>query len=101
MVTKPDFRKVLIMDIKKECFSGTPVVITNYITKTVRRKTHRKKRIDKKWQKKYGYKDVPDDSKILMFDGLLFMTQKCYDKLIKGIKNEILCFNFGNMDKST
>ena len=76
------------MDIEKEFLNGTPVVISNYITKTVRRKTHKKKRIDKKWLKKYGYKEAQDESKIYMIDGKLFMSQKCYDKIQKGMKNE-------------
>lgn len=76
------------MDIKKECFNGMPIVITDYITKTVRKRTHKKKRIDKKWLKKYGYKEAQDESKIYMIDGKLFMSQKCYDKIQKGMKNE-------------
>ena len=76
------------MDIKKECFNGMPIVITDHITKTVRKRTHKKKRIDKKWLKKYGYKEVQDESKIYMFDDKLFMSKKCYDKLLKGMKNE-------------
>lgn len=76
------------MDIKKECFNGMPIVITDCITKIVRKRTHKKKRIDKKWLKKYGYTEVQDESKIYMFDRKLFMSKKCYDKLLKGMKNE-------------
>lgn len=63
--------------------NGTPIVIDNYITKTVRCRKHKKKRIDKKWEKKYGYKEVQDDTKVYMFEGKLFMSQRCYDKLKK------------------
>ena len=73
--------------IAKE-FNEMPIVITDYITKTVRKRTHKKKRIDKKWLKKYGYTEVQDESKIYMFDDKLFMSKKCYDKLLKGMKNE-------------
>jgi hypothetical protein len=66
------------MDINM--LSGMPVIINNYITKTVRCRTHKKRRIDKKWLKRYGYKDVQDDTKMYMVDGSLFMSQKCYDK---------------------
>ena len=69
------------MNIEKEFLNGTPIVINNYITKTVRRRTHKKRRIDKKWLKKYGYKEVQDESKVYMIEGKLFMSQKCYDKI--------------------
>jgi hypothetical protein len=63
--------------------NGTEILIDNRITKTVRSRKHKKKRIDKKWEKKYGYKEVEDDTKVYMFDGKLFMSQRCYDKLKK------------------
>lgn len=66
------------MDINM--LSDMPVIINNYITKTVRCRTHKKRRIDKKWLKRYGYKEVQDDTKMYMVDGSLFMSQKCYDK---------------------
>jgi len=59
---------------------GLPVVITDKITKKVRSRTHRKKRIDKKWLKRYGYKKVTDHSKILLANGTLYMSQKAYDQ---------------------
>ena len=62
-------------------YNGTPIVITNAITKKVRSRTHRKKRIDKKWLKRYGYKDVTDHSKTLLVNGTLYMSQKIYDRL--------------------
>ena len=39
-------------------YNGVPIIITNAITKTVQAKTHKKKRINKKWAKRYGYKCV-------------------------------------------
>ena len=66
---------------------GLPVVITDKITKKVRSRTHRKKRIDKKWLKRYGYKEVTDHSKCIVFKDndmgkqYLLMSQKCYDRL--------------------
>lgn len=62
-------------------YNGTPIVITNAITKKVRSRTHQKKRIDKKWLKRYGYKDVTDHSKTLLVNGTLYMSQKIYDRL--------------------
>ena len=62
-------------------YNGIPIVITDAITKKVRRRIHRKKRIDKKWLRRYGYKDVTDDSKIVKCGNMLFMSQKLYDRL--------------------
>ena len=65
--------------------SGIPIVITDAIKKDVRKRTHKKKRIDKKWEKQYGYKSVTDDAKCIMFNGMIYMSQKCYER----IKNQI------------
>lgn len=64
-----------------DMWNGMPIIITNAITKRVRCRTHKKRRIDKKWLKRYGYKEVQDDTKMYVFDGKLLMSQKCYDKL--------------------
>ena len=60
---------------------GMQIIVSNSITKEVRTKKHKKRRIDKKWLKKYGYKHVPDNDTILHIDDCLYMTQKCYDKI--------------------
>lgn len=60
---------------------GMPIIISNSITKEVRRRTHRKKRIDKKWLKRYGFKSVPDNDKVIVFENKLIMTQICHDRL--------------------
>lgn len=63
-----------------DMLNGMPVIITNTITKKVRCRTHKKRRIDKKWLKRYGYREVQDDTKMYIFNGSLLMSQKCYDK---------------------
>lgn len=60
---------------------GYKIITTKYITKDVQRRTHKKKRINKKWLKKYGTKIVPDNTKILLVNNTLIMTEKCYEKL--------------------
>ena len=65
---------------------GLPVIITDAVTKQVRSRTHRKKRIDKKWQKRYGYKAITDNSKCLIYEDHLgtkhlLMSQVCYNRL--------------------
>ena len=67
----------------KDYYNGIPIVVTDAITKIVRSRTHRKKRIDKKWLKRYGYKKVQDHSKILFINGTFYMSQKNYNRLQK------------------
>lgn len=68
---------------------GTQIIIDNRITKKVRCRKHKKRRIDKKWLKRYGYKEVPDNEKVIWFEDRLIMTQKCYDGLkVQMLKEE-------------
>lgn len=62
-------------------FNGMSIYITDAITKKVRCRTHRKKRIDKKWLKRYGYKEVQDHSKVLVVGNGIYMSQQNYDRL--------------------
>ena len=66
--------------------SGIPIVITDAIKKDVRKRKHKKKRIDKKWEKQYGYKSVTDDAKCIMFNGTIYMSQKCYENVKKAYR---------------
>jgi hypothetical protein len=47
--------------------SGVPVIENRLLVDRVQRRTHKKKRINKKWLKKYGYKEVPS-KRIMIFD---------------------------------
>lgn len=60
---------------------GYKILITEYITKDIQRRTNKKKRINKKWLKRYGMKIVPDNTKIFLINNTLMMTEKCYVKL--------------------
>ncbi len=73
--------------IEIESLNGMSVFITNMITKDVQARKHRKKRINKKWIKRYGMKIVEDDSKIIATKEMLFMTRKCFQRLNKEIQN--------------
>ena len=55
---------------------GYKIRITEYITKNVQRRTHKKKRINKKWLKRYGMKIVPDNTKILLVNNTLMMKKE-------------------------
>lgn len=65
--------------------NGIRIFTTNMITKDVQARKHKKKRINKKWLKRYGYKCVPDDTKVYATNDMLFMTKRCYQKLKKHI----------------
>ena len=54
---------------------------------TVRRRRHKKRRIDKKWRKRYGYVQKYRDDKVLMINGCFWMTKNTYERL-KNIGNE-------------
>lgn len=69
-------------------FSGYSVIITDLITKDIQTKTHKKKRINKKWLKRYGTKCVPDDTKIFIMGDSIMMTKGAYKKLRKQIEEK-------------
>ena len=71
-----------------EIFGGRKIIITDAITKKVRKRTHKKKRIDKKWLKRYGYKEVQDHSKMYVTDDYIFMSKQNYEKLEKELAKE-------------
>lgn len=76
---------------------GYKILITEYITKDIQRRIHRKKRINKKWLKRYGMKIVPDNTKILLVNNTLMMTEKCYEKLKKLTDKD--AYNMGELLK--
>lgn len=68
-------------EVINEFLFGRRIVITDVMTKTIQSRCHKKKRINKKWIKRYGYKDVVDNNKIFAFQDALFMTEKAYEKI--------------------
>lgn len=67
--------------LETEYLNGKRIFITNMITKDVQARKHRKKRINKKWLKRYRHKAVSDDAKVYMTNEAVFMTRRCFDKL--------------------
>lgn len=67
-------------------YNGLRLVETTAITKQVQRRTHRKRRINKKWEKKYGYKTVLDDGRMIMFGDCILATPNAIKKIIKAMK---------------
>lgn len=68
-----------------EYIRGLRLIETTAITKRVQCRTHRKRRINKKWAKRYGYKDVVDDSKVIISCGCIFASPKLTEKLIREV----------------
>ena len=74
-------------------YSGIKVVTTDFMRVWVQARTHKKARINKKWLKRHGYKQVPDMNTIHIADvpgmgRVLFCHPKLYEK-IKGALEEM------------
>lgn len=67
-------------------FMGFRLVETTAITKDVQRRTHHKRRINKKWLKRYGYKTVLDDSTIVRYGDCILATPNTVKKIIETMK---------------
>lgn len=63
-------------------YNGFRLIETTAITKQVQRRTHRKRRINKKWAKKYGHKTILDDGRIIQFGDCLLATPNTIKKII-------------------
>ena len=75
------------MTIKDAIMCGYPIYIA---TKEIQRRKHHKKRINKKWQKRYGYWELnymPHGEIVMTDDGVLYMTKRTYQDLLKVIKD--------------
>jgi hypothetical protein len=67
-------------------YNGFRLIETAAITKQVQRRTHHKRRINKKWLKKYGHKTVLDDGRIIQFGDCILATPKTIKKIIAATK---------------
>jgi len=64
------------MTINDAIKGGYPIYIA---TKEIQVRKHHKKRINKKWQKRYGYFEInmmPHNDVVMTDDGVLYMTKK-------------------------
>lgn len=74
-----------------EFYEGRPIYIA---TKEYQRRKHHKKRINKKWRKRYGvieYNTMPHGQVVYNeLDGVMYMTKKTFDafKILSNIGNE-------------
>ncbi len=70
--------------------TGYPIY---FATKEIQRRTHKKKRINKKWAKRYGYYEInmmPHNSVVMMDNGIIWMTKKTYQELIQEKAKKII-----------
>ena len=77
------------MQLHENMLGGMPIIILPPIKKQAR--THKKKRINKKWAKRYGfitYYNGIEDGKTYVFDKKLYMNQATYLALKKIIEKE-------------
>lgn len=66
-------------------YQGHPIYIA---TKEGQRRKHRKKRINKKWRKKYGcyeYNFMPHGQIMMTDDGVVWMTKRTFQQLVNEI----------------
>jgi hypothetical protein len=69
-------------------YNGFRLIETTAITKEVQCRTHHKRRINKKWAKRYGHKTVPDDERMIMFGDCILATPNAIKKIIKATKGD-------------
>lgn len=70
----------------KTLLMGCPIYIA---TKEIQRKKHHKKRINKKWQKRYGFIEfnlMPHGQVVMMDNGIIWLTKKTFEQIMRGIK---------------
>ena len=69
-----------------ERYMGHPIYIA---TKCFQIRKHRKKRINKKWLKRYGTWEInmmPHNEVIMMDDGVIWMTKRTWEQFKRGIR---------------
>jgi hypothetical protein len=62
-------------------YDGYPIY---FATKEHQMRKHRKKRINKKWKKLYGYYEInmmPHNEIVLMDNGVIWMTKRTFEQL--------------------
>ena len=71
----------------KALLMGCPIRIA---TKEVQRRKHHKKRINKKWAKRYGFIEVDyiPQGKVITTDGAIWMTRKDFNEFKRRLAAE-------------
>lgn len=69
-------------------YTEIPIIVTD---KRKQKRTHRKKRINKKWAKRYGYTiyNSIEDEKVITMNGTMYMNLRTYYK-IQGLVGKLV-----------
>lgn len=73
------------MEIYQNVYAGMPVIIA---PSKRQRRTHKKKRINKKWAKRYGYRYGLEKGQAYVIDNKLYMTKESYLILKRALEKE-------------
>ena len=77
------------MQLHENMLGGMPIIILPPIKKQAR--THKKKRINKKWLERYGYiyySNGIEDNQTFTFNGCLYMNSNSYLTIKKALEKE-------------
>lgn len=66
-------------------FYGCQIIETPFMCDTVQAKKHKKKRVNKKWKKRYGMKEIPKNSVLITNDGKII----AHPEIVNRIKMEL------------
>lgn len=69
----------------KSLLTGYPIYIA---TKEIQLRKHHKKRINKKWRKRYGVielNSMPHGEVVMMDNGVIWMTKRTFEQIKKGM----------------
>ena len=71
----------------KALLTGYPIYLA---TKEIQRRKHKKKRINKKWLKRYGCYEIDSmpHGQVVLMDGAIYMTKRTYRELIQAIEEK-------------
>lgn len=61
-------------------------------TQEFQRRKHRKKRINKKWRKRYGCYELnlmPNNEVVIMDNGVIWMTKRTYESFKKSVSKKV------------
>lgn len=72
-----------------QTFMGFRLIESNAVTKRIPRRVHHKRRINKKWLKRYGYKTVSDESCFYVYGDCIIGSPKAIKKLIEFAKGGV------------
>lgn len=74
-----------MFDYNYNSIFGYEIIGVPCMADKVQVRTHKKRRINKKWRKRYGFKEVPWN-KVIIFENKIY----CHPKIAEKIKSEIL-----------